>query len=206
MFKTWREQYRASQELKRQIEREQWEQEKQWREEDRAARQKALAENAVDLAAHNENLKAATGVSYLTLACHEDTWSFMAARAFGIWLPSWTQSTWASSLGATYGPNGQEAQAFTVDPNLPKGRIKKVGGQAGMQEILLSGHNLVQLLNALREGTAEDDVAVSARCGRLYGKLAEFVHLVDPTAPAGKTTGIRYQIDDSVDSGHVTKR
>ncbi|MFF8914263.1 hypothetical protein ACF08M_13310 [Streptomyces sp. NPDC015032] len=39
IFKTWREEYRANQAVKRQIELEQWEQDKRWREEDRAARQ-----------------------------------------------------------------------------------------------------------------------------------------------------------------------
>ncbi|MYX18384.1 hypothetical protein GTY67_34105 [Streptomyces sp. SID8374] len=85
MLKTWREEYRANQAARRRIELEQWEQEKRWREEDRAARQKAVAENAVDLAVHNANVKAAASVSYLTLVCHEDTWTFMATRAFGQW-------------------------------------------------------------------------------------------------------------------------
>lgn len=92
MFKTWREEYRANQALKRQIELEQWEQEKRWREEDRAERQKVIAENAPALAVHNEHMRTATGVSYLTLVCHEDTWTFMAVRAFGQWTPAWTQS------------------------------------------------------------------------------------------------------------------
>lgn len=44
MFKTWREEYRAHQAVKRQIQLERWEQEKRWREEGRAARQKAIEE------------------------------------------------------------------------------------------------------------------------------------------------------------------
>lgn len=206
MLKSWREEYRANQELKRRIELERWEQEKKWREEDRAARQRTLEENAVDLDAHNENLKAATGVSYLTLVCHEDAWTFMAALAFGVWKPAWTQSTRIVSISAPYGPNYQDQTEFTVDPNLPEGRIKKHSSllnETGMQDVVLSGHNLTQLLNALRDGIATDDVAFSARCVRLYNKLAEFVHLIDPDAPAGMTTGIKYQIDDSVDANHV---
>lgn len=92
MFKTWREEYRTNQAARRQIALERWEQEKRWREEDRAARQKAIAENSAELAVHNSNVKAAASVSYLTLVCHEDTWTFMAARAFGQWKPEWTQS------------------------------------------------------------------------------------------------------------------
>lgn len=207
MFKTWREEYRANQSAKRQIEQEQWEQEMRWREEDRAARQKAIATNTTDLAAHNQNMRAATSVSYLTLTCHEDTWTFMAIRAFGQWKPSWTQSTEAL-IGVPHGPNIIEAQRFTVDPNLPQGRIKKVSAgptRSGMQEVLLSGHNLTQLLSTLHEGAKEDDIAASARCGRLYNKLAEFVALLDPDAEAGQTTGIRLRIDDSVDAAHVKK-
>ncbi|MFB8314671.1 hypothetical protein ACFC5T_40135 [Streptomyces sp. NPDC055961] len=207
MFKTWREEYRASQALKRQIEQEQWEQEKQWREEDRAERKKVLAENSVSLELHNDNLRAATGVSYLTLVCHEDTWTFMARRAFGQWEPHWTQSAApASIVNIPHSPGSTEAKQFKVNPNLPDGRIKKIADgltRRGMQEVLLSGHNLVQILTALHEGTKEDDVALSARCGRLYDKFVEFVDLVDPEAEAGKTTGIRFHIDDSVDAAYV---
>ncbi|MFF8919395.1 hypothetical protein ACF08M_40470 [Streptomyces sp. NPDC015032] len=207
MFKTWREEYRANQAAKRQIELEQWEQDKRWREEDRAARQKAIAENSADLAVHNENVRAATGVSYLTLVCHEDTWTFMAIRAFGQWKPEWTQSTRpVTILDIPNAPSSIEASRFGVDPNLPEGRIKKItSGTAknGMQQVILSGHNLAQLLAALNEGAKAEDVAVSARCGRLYSKLVEFVNLIDPDAEAGQTTGVTYRIDDSIDSAHV---
>lgn len=94
-----------------------------------------------------------------------------------------------------------EVNRFTVDPNLPEGRIKKSG--RGMQEMLLSGHNLAHLLNALNDGAKEDDVAASARCGRLYSKLVEFVDLIDPDAEAGQTTGIRFHIDDSLDAAYT---
>ncbi|MFF3843458.1 hypothetical protein [Streptomyces sp. NPDC001930] len=206
MLKAWREEYRANQAMKRQIELEQWEQEKGWREEDRAARQKVIAENTADLEEHNENIRAAMGVSYLTLVCHEDTWTFTAGRAFGIWKPDWITSTPSSPLTNIPGrPTSTEALKFTVHPNLPEGRIKKVTPLRGMQEVLLSGHNLAQLLGALHEGTKEDDVVASARCNRLYNKLVEFVDLVDPGAESGQTTGVRYRIDDSVDSAHVKK-
>ncbi|WP_415962080.1 hypothetical protein [Streptomyces sp. 021-4] len=207
MFKTWREEYRANQAAKRQVELEQWEQEKRWREEDRAARQKASAENSADLAVHNENVKAAAGVSYLTLVCHEDTWTFMARLAFGQWKPTWTQSTHAY-MEMTTSPGYLEDEKFTVNPNLPEGRIKKLSTGSthnGMQQVLLSGHNLVQLLAALHEGSKTEDVAASARCSRLYGKLVEFVNLIDPDAEAGQTTGVTYRIDDSLDAAHVKR-
>ncbi|MEU2311506.1 hypothetical protein [Streptomyces albidoflavus] len=207
MFKTWREEYRANQAAKRRIELEEWEQEKRWREEDRAARLKAVAENAVDLAEHNQNLKAATGVSYLTLVCHEDTWTFMAIRAFGQWKPEWTQSTRAQSvLDIGNAPEHGELGRFTVDPNLVSGRIEKLPtgtDKAGMQRITLSGHNLTQLLASLHQGAKEESIADSARCGRLYSKLVEFLNLLDPDAEAGQTTGITFQIDDSVDASHL---
>lgn len=205
MFKTWAEEYRANQAQKRKIELEQWEQEKRWREEDRATRQEVIAENAPALAAHNEHLKTATGVSYLTLVCHEDTWTFMAARAFGQWKPAWTQSK-PTIAAAGYAPMWDEVGKFTVDPNLTEGRIKKlnsISGRTGLQEVLLSGHNLTQLLSALYEGAQEDDVAASARCNRLYNKLAEFVELVDPDAESGQTTGVMFRIDDSIDAAHI---
>ncbi|WP_327188277.1 hypothetical protein [Streptomyces sp. NBC_01334] len=93
-----------------------------------------------------------------------------------------------------------------MDPNLPEGRIRKIStgtGRNGLQQVLLSGHNLTQLLSAMYEGAKEDDVAASARCSRLYKKLAEFVELVDPDAEAGRTTGVTFRIDDSIDAAHV---
>jgi hypothetical protein len=209
VLKAWREEFRANQAMKRKIEQERWEQEKRWREEDRAARQKVTAENSTELEEHNVNIRAATGVSYLTLVCHEDTWTFMAIRAFGQWKPAWTQSTRMNSvLDQPHHPDILEEKRFTVDPNLPEGRIKKLSeglAHKGMQEVILSGHNLAQLLAALYEGIKEDDVAASARCSRLYNKLVEFVDLIDPDAESGQTTGVRYRIDDSLDAAHVKK-
>ncbi|WP_369266149.1 hypothetical protein [Streptomyces harbinensis] len=198
MFSTWREQYRANQEVKREIQREEWEQEKRWREEDRAARQKVLEANAVDLEEHNVNLKTASAVSYLTLICHDDTWTFVATEAFGIWHPTWTTSTSGSHYGC---PAPMQAGKFNPNPNLTKGRISRLDPPgSGLLRISLSGHNLVRILDKLRDGTAADDVVHSARCIRLYGKFAEFVALVDPGAPAGMTTGVEFRIDDSVDT------
>ncbi|WP_063775157.1 hypothetical protein [Streptacidiphilus anmyonensis] len=196
MFKALREQYVANQEQQRQIAREKWEQEKRWQQEDRDAALAAIATNAVGLDEHNTALKLATGVSYLTLVCHEDTWTFVATHAFGWWKPTWTKSTFDST--DYHGPNTASiyAKGFTVNPNLSSGRIKK--SENGMQTVTLSGHNLVRILETLRSGTAGPDLVSSARCRSLYSKFATFVAMVDPEAPAGQTTGVRFLIDDSV--------
>ncbi|MFC8247403.1 hypothetical protein [Streptomyces chartreusis] len=130
----------------------------------------------------------------------------MAIRAFGQWKPAWTQSTSAPLLRVSHAPEWVESDRFAVDPNLLDGRIKKLGsvsGRNGLQQVLLSGHNLTQILSTLYEGTKEDDAAASARCSRLYNKLVEFVELVDPDAEAGQTTGVTFRFDDSVDAAHV---
>ncbi|WP_329460758.1 hypothetical protein [Streptomyces sp. NBC_01497] len=152
---------------------------------------------------HNENLKVATGVSYLTLVCHEDTWTFMAILAFGTWKPTWTDSVTRSITG-TRCPTYEDK--FTQNPNLPDGRITKLtegGRQNGMQKVILSGHNLAQLLVSLQAGSVVDDATTSACSNRLYRKLVDFVDLVDPDAEAGKTTGITFRIDDSIETNHV---
>ena len=196
MFKTWRAQHVANQELQRRIALERWEQEKRFKEEDRAAVQEAVAANAVGLDEHNEAMKLAAGVSYLTLVCHEDTWTFVARQAFGVWKPTWVMSTFDAS--DYRGPNtaGIYAKAFTVNPNLQEGRIKKAEG--GMQTVILSGHNLVRILETLRTGSGAPELENSARCRTLYSKFALFVGQVDPDAPAGQSTGIEFRIDDSV--------
>ncbi|MGW6836305.1 hypothetical protein ACWGCI_23265, partial [Streptomyces sp. NPDC054949] len=203
LFKTWREQYQANQEMKRRIELERWEQEKRWREEDRAAKRKVLQDNAVFLSEHNEHLKVAAGISYLTLVCHEDTWTFVATVAFGIWRPAWVTSV-RNAIGIASAPRWDDVTNFTVDPNLPDGRITKlVLEKDGMQKVVLSGHNLVRILDTLREGSAAEDIVQSARCVRLYNRFAEFVGLVDPDVPAGQTTGVEFRIDDSLDAAAV---
>ncbi|NUK50384.1 hypothetical protein HRW14_08785 [Streptomyces lunaelactis] len=201
MFDTWREQFRADRELKRKIKAEQWEQEKQWREEDRAAEVKAREANSVATDEHNEAMRIAAGVSYLTLECHEDTWTFVAIKAFGFWKPDWVTSEVQPDKSPTKGPWTYAYDQIKTKPNLPPGRITKLDD--GMQEVSLSGHNLVQILDALREGTTSDDLSDASRCRTLYGKFAEFVDLVDPEAPAGQTRGIRYQIDDSLAESYL---
>ncbi|MEU1826642.1 hypothetical protein ABZ502_29955 [Streptomyces abikoensis] len=193
MFKTLREQYIADQEQKRAIRAEQWAQGKRWKEEDRAVRLKAQQENSVDLAEHNVTMKTAASVSYLTLVCHEDTWTFIAKQAFGFWCPDWDNSELEKGKGPW---DWNSYDRVRPNPNLTKGRIKKL--EAGMQEVLLSGHNLVRILETLRNGTEEVRLAHAARCKTLYGKLAQFVALVDPALPTGQSTGVPYRIDDSL--------
>jgi hypothetical protein len=200
MLKTLCEQYIAGREQERAIRAEQWAQEKRWKEEDRAARLKAQAENTVTLERHNTTMKTAASVSYLTLVCHEDAWTFVATEAFGFWCPDWTNS----SLKQGRGPwDYHSYERVSPNPNLPKGRIKKL--EAGMQEVTLSGHNLVHILEALRKGTVKDDLAHTARCKTLYDKFAEFVALVDQALPAGQTTGAQYRIDASITPGTARK-
>ncbi|MEU9396811.1 hypothetical protein AB0D86_43320 [Streptomyces sp. NPDC048324] len=199
MLKAWLEEFKANQELKRRIELEKWEQEKRWREEDRAATQKAIAANAVGADEHGAAMKAAAGVSYLTLVCHEDTWTFVATEAFGRWKPCWITST--HDQNDTRGPNtAWVGHRWIVNPNLPEGRITKDKDGSGMQKVVLSGHNLVRILEALREGASTaQSLPHAARCRTLYSKFADFAARVDPNAPAGQTTGVEFRIDDTVD-------
>jgi len=147
---------------------------------------------AVDQQTHVSAMRRAAGVSYLTLVCHEDTWTFVARRAFGAWEPQWVTSLNASRRTEDH----PFYQRFRVEPNLPVGRITKF--KAGMQETVLSGHNLVEILAALRRGERQRDQVVAARCRTLYGKFHEFVSRIDPDAASATTTGVRFWICDSV--------
>ncbi|GHE39236.1 hypothetical protein [Streptomyces capitiformicae] len=201
LVKTVLAQYVKNQQLKRDLKAQRGEQERQWREEDRAVLQAALAANRAALEPHNGTLQRAAGVSYITLRCHEDTWTFMARTAFGVWEPSWTQST--RDPYDRIGPSPAKAVHFTANPNLPAGRITKADG--GMQDIQLSGHNLVVVLDALYEATTSEPSANGARCKTLYDKLASLTAKLDPSAPPGRTTGVLCRIDDSMHHQYVTR-
>ncbi|WP_371578657.1 hypothetical protein [Streptomyces sp. NBC_01314] len=201
LFRTFVEQYTKNQQLKRDLKAQRGEQERRWREEDREILQAALAANRVALEQHNGTLQRAAGVSYLTLRCHEDTWAFLARTAFGVWEPGWTQST--RDPYDRVGPTAARAAHFTAEPNLPPGRITKADG--GMQDVQLSGHNLVLVLDALREATASDLTATGARARTLYDRLASFTAKLDQAAPTGRTTGILWRIDDSLHSQYVNR-
>ncbi|EKX63282.1 hypothetical protein Sipo8835_13145 [Streptomyces ipomoeae] len=201
LVKTFAEQYARNQQLKRDLKAQRDEQERRWREEDRAVLQAALAANRVALGEHNGTLRRAAGVSYITLRCHEDTWTFMARTAFGVWEPTWTQST--RDPYDRVGPGPAKAARFLADPNLPPGRVIK--GDAGMQDILLSGHNLVLILDALYAATNSELSADGARCKTLYDKLASLTAKLDPSAAPGRTTGVLCRIDDSMNSQYVSR-
>ncbi|WP_256965595.1 hypothetical protein [Streptomyces griseiscabiei] len=201
LFRTFVEQYTRNQQLRRELRAQRGEQERRWREEDRAILHAALAANRVALEQHNATLRRAAGVSYLTLRCHEDTWTFLARTAFGVWEPGWTQST--RDPYDRVGPTATRAAHFTANPNLPPGRIAKADG--GMQDVLLSGHNLVHLLDALREATGSELTATGARARTLYDRLASFTAKLDAAAPTGRTTGILWRIDDSLHSQYVSR-
>lgn len=201
LVKTFLEQYAKNQQLKRELRVQRDEQERRWREEDRAVLQAALAANRVALDEHNGTLQRAAGVSYITLRCHEDTWTFMARTAFGVWEPNWTQST--RDPYDRVGPGVNKAAHFTANPNLPPGRITK--GDGGMQDVLLSGHNLVLVLDALYAATTSEISANGARSKTLYDKLASFTAKLDPSAPPGRTTGVLWRIDDSMHNQYVSR-
>ncbi|MEU6799403.1 hypothetical protein [Streptomyces neyagawaensis] len=202
LVKTFVEQYTRNQQLGRELRVQREEQERRWREEDRAVLLAALAENRVALDEHNRTLRRAAGVSYITLRCHEDTWTFMARAAFGVWEPNWTQST--RDPYDRIGPGVSKAGRFTADPNLPPGRVTKAEG--GMQDVLLSGQNLVLVLDALHTATTAELSATGARSRTLYDRLASFTAKLDPGAPPGRTTGILCRIDDSLHTQYVGGR
>lgn len=221
MFKTWREQYREDRAQKRRIAWERWQQEKNWQEKQRAdeeaarkkqradeeaARKKQRAdeeavrkENAAGMKEHNALMRRASGASYLTLVLHEDTWTFLARTAFGIWEPYWNSSQTNALYNAS--PTTSQAEKFSVVPNLPFGRITR--HPDGMLSVNLSGNNLVRLLEQLHAGTGAEPLADSARCRTLYDKLAGFVKALDPTAVSGRSHGVKYHIGDSVSENRL---
>lgn len=183
MFKTLLEQWQANQEQKRAIATEKWEQEKRWREEDREekrlkeAAQEELRQEEVRKQEerqareretytalykwHLELMQKAATVSYVSLICHEDTWTFLARRAFGAWSPEWVTSVVQDQPGQG-GPTGKQG-SFKKDPNLTPGRITKQDN--GMQTVEVSGDNLVTILDSLWE---------TAYGGNLYTHLTDF--------------------------------
>jgi len=183
-----------NQQHKRDLETRRQEQELRWKEEDRAAQRAERARNSAVLGHHVEAVRRLTGISYIVLRCHEDTWAFMARIAFGHWEPSWVQSRY--STNHRHGPNGWQVDHFTVNPNLPSDRIRK--GADGMQDVCVSGHNLVRILDTLRTATQSEDLVHGARARTLYEKIAMIAVSVDPAQPSGKTTGVVVHIDDSI--------
>ncbi len=201
MLRTLVEQYVEGRRHKRDLANRRWQQEERWREEDRAVDLAARAANEVSAGRHGEVMRRLAGISYVTLRCHEDTWTFMARAAFGVWKPFWTQSTY--DAGNRVGPDGRHLALFTANPNLPKGRITKDAD--GMQDVFVSGHNLVRILDALRTVARSDEPARGAQGRTLYEKVSAVAGLIDLAEPAGRTTGFVVRIDDSLGERHTHK-
>ncbi|MFF0486736.1 hypothetical protein [Streptomyces sp. NPDC004435] len=206
MFKALAAQWQENQKQKRAIAAEKWEQEKRWREEDREEQRQKRAEDARqqqeqerERAAeqarreetttmlyrmHLDVLNAAATVSYITLTCHEDTWTFLARRAFGTWSPEWLTSVVQDQPGQA-GPVAKQA-TFKKNPNLSPGRITKQ--DSGMQTIEVSGDNLVTILEALWEtaygqsgylALMDTDPNKSA-CAPLYRRFKAWLEGLEP--------------------------
>ncbi|WP_158751316.1 hypothetical protein [Streptomyces bicolor] len=201
MLRTFIAQYAEKQRLKRELANRRWEQEERWREEDRAVARAARAANEVSAVRHGEVMRRLAGISYVTLHCHEDTWTFMARAAFGAWEPAWSQSTY--DAGNRVGPDGRRLSMLSVDPNLPRGRITK--GADGMQDVVVSGHNLVRILDVLRNVARAEDAARGARGRALYERISAVADMTDPAEPAGKTTGFIVRIDDSLGERYIRR-
>jgi len=194
VFKTLLEQWKANQEHKRAIAAERWEQEKRWREEDRqeskareAAEQEKKAREEetyrIIYRAHLDVLQTAATISYVSLTCHEDTWTFLARRAFGIWSPEWLTSVEQDGSDVP-GPTGKAD--FTKDPNLTPGRITK--HEDGMQTVEVSGDNLVAILESLWQGAygrniyrfITDPDRNRPACGPLHTRISDWLSDLEP--------------------------
>ncbi|MFD4176166.1 hypothetical protein [Streptomyces anulatus] len=148
---------------------------------------------------HHDLLNTAGTVSFVQLECHEDTWSYIARQAFGMWQPRWTTSV----LGEAGGPPADGK--FIKDPNLSEGRIVKHSN--GMQVIIVSGDNLTRILEVLFDRTYNFILAGSlndkdhlhrATSRPLYRRLKKIVQEVDQTDR--HTTGRKFCIDVRVEA------
>ncbi|MFJ5809580.1 hypothetical protein [Streptomyces sp. NPDC093093] len=213
MFKALIDQWTANQEQRREIAAERWEQEKRWLEEDRQERRtKEAAENRLLLQRQEEQraeaerrketdailtrwhldvMKRAAAVSYVSLVCHEDTWTFLAHNSFGNWAPAWITSTVQERAGR--GGPGPKDRPFSKDPKLSVGRITKFDN--GLQRIEVSGDNLVRILDKLWDSSFGSHLFVAmtdtsphrAWCGPLYKRFSDWLDEVDalPTDALG---------------------
>ncbi len=75
--------YTKNQQHKRDLATLRQERELRWKEEDHAVRLAESARNSAGLKDHAESMRRLAGLSYVTLRCHEDTWTFIARVAFG---------------------------------------------------------------------------------------------------------------------------
>ncbi|MFE7618183.1 hypothetical protein [Streptomyces sp. NPDC057496] len=217
MFRVLLEQWQANQEQKRELAAEKWEQEKRWREEDRQEQRQKKAEQerlkqekerereetfTVLYRAHLRVMKKAVTVSYLSLVCHEDTWTFLARRAFGHWSPEWVTSVRQDQPGRG-GPVAKD-EDFRKDPNLTPGRITKQDN--GMQTVDVSGDNLVTILDRLWDSAYGGNTFENFRdtdpnrgaCGPLYCRFENWLESFDE-GTAGKP-GHALVLDERIDA------
>lgn len=142
--------------------------------EEKAARQETFKSL---LAMHSVVMSSAATISYLSLTCHEDTWTYIARLAFGVWQPEWTTSVVQERAGAG-GPVVSDP-GFTKNPNLVPGRITKQPD--GMQTVAVSGDNLVAILEALFHGAYAFTISSSLynddvkTCQPLYKRIKQYL-------------------------------
>ncbi len=67
-----------------------------------------------------------------------------------------------------------------------------------MQDVFVSGHNLVRVLDTLRTAARSDDLTCGCRARTLYEKIAAIAAAVDPTRLTEQSTGVVVPIDDSL--------
>ncbi|MFI7020821.1 hypothetical protein [Streptomyces sp. NPDC050164] len=228
MFKVLVEQWKANQEQKRAIAAERWEQEKRWREEDReeakareaaelekkaeeeerTAEEKARADETYRYLyrAHLGVLRTAATISDVSLTCHEDTWTFLARRAFGTWSPEWLTSV-AQDGSDVPGPTKKDV-AFTKNPNLTPGRITK--HENGMQTVEVSGDNLVAILERLWDGaysrnpykTLMDLDPNRSACGPLHARISRWLEDLEPGSAS--KPGHTLVLDERIEASGLT--
>ncbi len=150
-------------------------------------------------------LRTAATISYVSLTCHEDTWTFLARRAFGTWSPEWLTSV-AQEGSDVPGPR-KKTVAFIKNPNLTPGRITK--HENGMQTVEVSGDNLVAILERLWDGaysrnpykTLMDLDPNRSACGPLHAPISSWLETwnqdqsASPAAPWSSTSGSRLRPD-----------
>ncbi|MEU1315049.1 hypothetical protein [Streptomyces tibetensis] len=123
-------------------------------------------------------LRTAATISYVSLTCHEDTWTFLARRAFGTWSPEWLTSV-AQEGSDVPGPT-KKTVAFTKNPNTKH--------ENGMQTVEVSGDNLVAILERLWDGaysrnpykTLMDLDPNRSACGPLHARISSWLEDLEP--------------------------
>ncbi|MGI5447397.1 hypothetical protein ACQEVM_16745 [Streptomyces sp. CA-243310] len=151
--------------------------------EQRAEAERRKETDAILTRWHLDVMKRAAAVSYVSLICHENTWTFLAHKSFGNWAPTWTTSTVQERAGR--GGPGPKDKPFSKDPKLSVGRITKFDN--GIQRIEVSGDNLVRILDKLWDSSFGSHLYVAmtdtspnrAWCGPLYKRFSDWLEEVE---------------------------